>query len=76
MKYELPLIGRTSISPNWIEPFWDLKVRGDETMNLFEIINITQLKKDYQIESFTLVDFTLDLTILFTCFFQKTILKE
>ncbi|HHY22980.1 MAG TPA: hypothetical protein GX527_01905 [Clostridiaceae bacterium] len=40
-------------------------------MNLFEIINITQLKKDYQIESFTLVDFTVGFDDLIYLLFSK-----
>lgn len=51
----------------------DSGFKGDEMMNLFEIINITQLKKDYQIESFTLVDFTVGFDDLIYLLFSQSV---
>ena len=48
-------------------------MRIDKTMNLFEIINITQLKKEYQIEPFTLIDFTVGFDDLIYLLFSKNV---
>lgn len=53
--------------------FLGLKVRGSKMINLFEIINITQLKKDYQIESFALVDFTVGFDDLIYLLFSQNV---
>lgn len=42
-------------------------------MNLFEIVNIIQLKKDYQIESYTLVDFTVGFDDLIYLLFSQNV---